>query len=476
MMQSSVTDLHLCQHCQRLMAYNRSGKTLAYMVGIEGNGVFPGKKFHEFSSRFIKDAAGYGDKNNYNSLLQILTNEQSGNTHSFFDFITSTYYYPYIIEHAQKITPDQLNSLTKGVEKWINYLLGFINPILLHIEERENILALVFHNAETIIKSQYVYDDEEIITVAGKPDALLFDPISNEAVILEFKGHLASDKAQEITQTALYAWLVNMHTGLIPRVDILYLEEDQPLAQYSWDYIKQFIDQLPHLFEAARDVIKNKKPLHHTLNKELCHKCPFNNSCDEDWGERFISSLEDSNTEVKQLAQELINVLDKHGLPSKLDGYIKGPQFYRIKIIPDFTKRVTVAKIIRKSDDLQVALNLPTAPYIKPQGGHISIDIPRKNRDIISIDSLLKNQGLKQNDQMTFPLGVNINGVPFWVNIADPTMTSMLVGGMSGSGKSVLLRSILVCLGLIAPINTISFTLIDPKRVTFTDIMDLPCL
>jgi len=476
MMQSSVTDLHLCQHCQRLMAYNRSGKTFAYMVGIEGNGVFPGKKFHEFLSRFMKDAAGYGDKKNYNSLLQIFTNKKSDNTQPFFDFITSTYYYPFIIEHAQKITPEQLNSLTAGVEKWVNYLLGFINPILSQTEEPENILASVFHNAETLIKSQYAYNDNEIITITGKPDGLLFDPISNEAIILEFKGHLASDKTQDLTQAALYAWLVNTHTGLIPKVDIIYLEEDKPLAQYSWEYIKQFIDQLPFLFDAAREVIESKKPLRHTLNRELCLKCPFNDSCDDDWGERSFPFVRDPNNEVKQLAQELINVLDKHGLPSKLDGYIKGPQFFRIKIIPDFTKKVTVAKIIRKSDDLQVALNLPTAPIIRPQGGHISIDIPRKNRDIISIDSFINNVEYKLDDEVIFPLGVNINGEPFWVNIADPTMTSILVGGMSGSGKSVLLRSILVCLGLIAPINTISFTLIDPKRVTFTDIIDLPCL
>ena len=56
--------------------------------------------------------------------------------------------------------------------------------------------------------------------------------------------------------------------------------------------------------------------------------------------------------------------------------------------------------------------------------------------------------------------------------------------GESGSGKSVLLRSIIAGL-LLGPSGgtgrggahcSVSFTLIDPKRVTFTDMKTLRCL
>jgi S-DNA-T family DNA segregation ATPase FtsK/SpoIIIE len=75
-----------------------------------------------------------------------------------------------------------------------------------------------------------------------------------------------------------------------------------------------------------------------------------------------------------------------------------------------------------------------------------------------------------------FPLGLNIDGGVFWVDLADPAMTSILIGGTSGSGKSVLLRSIVVGLLSRASPDSVSFSLIDPKRVTFTDMKGLRCL
>jgi S-DNA-T family DNA segregation ATPase FtsK/SpoIIIE len=55
-------------------------------------------------------------------------------------------------------------------------------------------------------------------------------------------------------------------------------------------------------------------------------------------------------------------------------------------------------------------------------------------------------------------------------------MTSILIGGSLGSGKSELLRALVVGIGMCAPAGTVSCTLIDPKRVTFTDFSSLSIL
>lgn len=454
------------------------------MIGIEGNGSFPGKKFHDFSVQFHQDAAGFGDKENHNEFLSILSTITPDTNEEFYNFIFERYYCPFIIQYGQKISKDQLNSLTRGVEIWAKYLLNFISPIASQSDDPNQAISSAFHKANSLIKHQYTFQDGVALIISGKPDVLLFDPVKNDVVVLEFKGHLASNITQDLVQTTLYAWLVKNQTGLIPRVEILYLEENQPLAQYSWENISQFIDQLPHLFESARKVIENNTPLSYTQDFLLCEKCSFNLTCDSDWGQRARTGEKSTilppqieDDEAKILSRKLVEVLSNLGIPSELDGYIKGPQFYRIKIVPDFNKGVSVGKVIRKAYDLQVALNLETAPKILPQGGHISIDIPRTTRDFITIDSITEmGQKNKPDSDASFPLGVNIDGKVFWVNLADPTMTSILIGGTSGSGKSVLLRSIIIGLGLISPQYSVLFTLIDPKRVTFTDFIDIQCL
>ena len=59
-------------------------------------------------------------------------------------------------------------------------------------------------------------------------------------------------------------------------------------------------------------------------------------------------------------------------------------------------------------------------------------------------------------------------------DLADPVMTSCLIGGTSGSGKSEFIRSLVIGTRQIQ--NPVSFILIDPKRVTFTDFVSFPSL
>jgi S-DNA-T family DNA segregation ATPase FtsK/SpoIIIE len=114
---------------------------------------------------------------------------------------------------------------------------------------------------------------------------------------------------------------------------------------------------------------------------------------------------------------------------------------------------------------------------IAAQSGYVSVDVPRKARQPLSLDDVMKTAApTRPKSDAAFPLGLDIDGKVFWVDLAEPIMTSILIGGTSGSGKSVLLRSIVISLLLCSPRDSLSFTLIDPKRVTFTDLKTLRCL
>ena len=163
------------------------------------------------------------------------------------------------------------------------------------------------------------------------------------------------------------------------------------------------------------------------------------------------------------------------------EGYVEGPCFVRLKVKPDNDKGTTVRKIENTAKDLQVALTLSSPPMIQAQSGYVGVDVPRSARRVLTLADMLKIAGKSPNSGAAFPLGLDIDGKVYWVDLAEPIMTSILVGGTSGSGKSVLLRSIVI--GLLlgtargeAHFTEVSFTLVDPKRVTFTDMKTLRCL
>ena len=120
---------------------------------------------------------------------------------------------------------------------------------------------------------------------------------------------------------------------------------------------------------------------------------------------------------------------------------------------------------------------LPVPPVIQAYGGYVGVDVPRSSRQVLSLETLSR-QGEKSRprSEAAFPLGMKVDGSVFWADLSEPSMTSMLIGGTSGSGKSVLLRSVVIGLLLCAPKDSVNFTLIDPKQVTFVDLAALRAL
>jgi S-DNA-T family DNA segregation ATPase FtsK/SpoIIIE len=66
-----------------------------------------------------------------------------------------------------------------------------------------------------------------------------------------------------------------------------------------------------------------------------------------------------------------------------------------------------------------------------------------------------------------FVLGETTEGEPLTGDLSDPSSCHLLVGGVTGSGKSVLLRAIAASLVHYHSPAAMSLTLIDPKRVSF---------
>ena len=174
---------------------------------------------------------------------------------------------------------------------------------------------------------------------------------------------------------------------------------------------------------------------------------------------------------------QLLKALKDLGLSVADAGVVCGPRFIRLKVLPDAARGTTVKKIDNRADDLQVQMALPVPPVIQAYGGYVGVDVPRSSPQALSLKTLLRQgEESRPRSEAVFPLGMRVDGSVFWADLAEPSMTSILIGGTSGSGKSVLLRSVVVGLLLCAPKDSVNFTLIDPKRVTFVDLAGLRAL
>jgi S-DNA-T family DNA segregation ATPase FtsK/SpoIIIE len=132
---------------------------------------------------------------------------------------------------------------------------------------------------------------------------------------------------------------------------------------------------------------------------------------------------------------------------------------------------------MNRAEDLQIALSLNDPPLMRAQAGYLSVDAPRSVSTPLTLSELLeKGKNHRPDSVATFPLGMAIDGSVEWADLSNPAMTSMLVAGTAGSGKSVFLRSAIIAMAAGTDAGKLVFTVIDPKRVSFTDLTELPHL
>lgn len=128
----------------------------------------------------------------------------------------------------------------------------------------------------------------------------------------------------------------------------------------------------------------------------------------------------------------------------------------------------TFRRLEQFSTEIALSLKALSEPLIYPvtKQGIIRMEITISEpvnvyfNDIITSDSFSASSA-----KLPLALGKTRNGTPLVVDLS--TMPHLLVGGATGSGKSIMLQTIINSL-LINEKQFINFALIDPKRVEFS--------
>ena len=105
---------------------------------------------------------------------------------------------------------------------------------------------------------------------------------------------------------------------------------------------------------------------------------------------------------------------------------------------------------------------------------HFGLDIIKANKSPLNLKTGLETASYNTATRSTAALGKDTAGNNVLLDIA--TAPHLLIGGTTGSGKSVLLNSIIISLLYKATPRTTGFIMIDPKQVEMAAYRRLPML
>ncbi len=179
--------------------------------------------------------------------------------------------------------------------------------------------------------------------------------------------------------------------------------------------------------------------------------------------------------ELKQNASRLIETLSDFKIDAKVLDAKRGPTVTRYELQPG--TGVKTSKIANLSDDIALHLAAPAVRIEAPIPGKsaIGIEIPNKTTSMVYLKEIIGSEEFASNkSKIAVALGKSISGQPVVIDIAK--MPHLLIAGVTGSGKSVCINSILISLLYKATPDEVKLILVDPKVVELNVYNGIPHL
>lgn len=167
-------------------------------------------------------------------------------------------------------------------------------------------------------------------------------------------------------------------------------------------------------------------------------------------------------------------VLASHKIPVRVSGGVIAPGWVRFNFTA--APAAKVSKIRSLTEEIAMALGTTTVRVAR-DGDTLAIEIPRPDPEPIHLLPLLRNVARHSNlSPVTACIGLAQDGRPLLLRLPSPDVAHMLVAGATGSGKTELMRTILLSLAATNRRHKLQFALIDPKSRGFGPLAYLPHL
>ncbi len=181
--------------------------------------------------------------------------------------------------------------------------------------------------------------------------------------------------------------------------------------------------------------------------------------------------------------------LAEFGIPAKVVGFQIGPTVTQFAVEPGFVSRsangedeavrqkVRVAQIASLSRDLALALSASSLRIEAPVPGrpYVGIEVPNTRSSLVRLRPILETEAFyKFGSPLTIALGRDVSGQAVVADLA--SMPHLLIAGTTGSGKSVCIAALTLCLVMNNTPQDLRLVMIDPKMVELVRFNGLPHL
>ncbi len=177
---------------------------------------------------------------------------------------------------------------------------------------------------------------------------------------------------------------------------------------------------------------------------------------------------------LEQNARLLETVLDDFGVKGQIVKVRPGPvvTLYELEPAPG-TK---ASRVIGLADDIARSMSAVSARVATVPGRNvIGIELPNARRETVFLRELLSTKHYEDNRLgLPLALGKDIGGDPVIADLA--RMPHLLIGGTTGSGKSVAVNTMILSLLYRLPPDKCRFIMIDPKMLELSVYQDIPHL
>ena len=168
-------------------------------------------------------------------------------------------------------------------------------------------------------------------------------------------------------------------------------------------------------------------------------------------------------------ADRIEAVLSLHKVTARVTGGTVTPRWVRFQVLPAMGAKIS--QIRNLHEELAAALDAPSC-RVSRRGAAVAIEIPRDDPQPVRLLPLYKQLTDSSTDQLTghssIPpvtaiLGLAEDGAPLLVRLPSPDVAHILVAGTTGSGKTVLLQTMILSLAMANKRSAVTMVLVDPK-------------
>ncbi|MEC9390916.1 MAG: DNA translocase FtsK, partial [Myxococcota bacterium] len=179
--------------------------------------------------------------------------------------------------------------------------------------------------------------------------------------------------------------------------------------------------------------------------------------------------------ELTRMSERLKEALRNFKVDGEVVAIRPGPVITTFEFKP--APGIKVSKIAGLQDDIAMALKALRVRIIAPipKTDVVGIEIPSSSRQIVWIRDMIASEAFKEAEMaLPMALGKTVDGRPRVADLAK--MPHLLVGGTTGSGKSVGVNSMLLSLLYTRTPEELRMILVDPKMLEFEMYRDIPHL